>query len=279
MNIQNLPNDLNIDSQSEVQIFDYQVTTSSVKNKVMLNKHIFSFLLEGTKALITHDERITINNDKFILIKSGNYLMTENLLSGTNAYRSVLLFFNDDMLLKLAQKNNLSKTVNSGSKPYEIFQYDDYIHDFVRSLIKIKTHDNTLKNKLLKTKFEEILLYLLHKNGTAFLDNILTGQDSQSRHFTSVIESNKLNNLTIQELSFLCNMSISTFKRNFEKHYQTSPIKWFQEKRLEHSAYLLSTKKMRPIDIYSEIGFESLSSFTQAFKVKYNTTPKQFQLE
>ena len=279
MNIQNLPNDLNIDSQSEVQIFDYQVTSSSVKNKVMLNKHIFSFLLEGTKELITHDERITINNDKFLLIKSGNFLMTENLLSETNAYRSVLFFFNDDMLLKLAQKNNLSKTVNSSSKPYEIFQYDDYIHDFVRSLIKIKTHDNTLKNKLLKTKFEEILLYLLHKNGTAFLDNILTGQDSQSRHFTAVIESNKLNNLTIQELSFLCNMSISTFKRNFEKHYQTSPIKWFQEKRLEHSAYLLSTKKMRPIDIYSEIGFESLSSFTQAFKVKYNTTPKQFQLE
>jgi AraC-like DNA-binding protein len=177
------------------------------------------------------------------------------------------------------QKNKLPKKVNSRAKPYEIFQYDDYIHHFVKSLIKIKEYDNSLQSSLLQTKFEEILTYLLHRNGTEFLNNILTYQDSQSRHFTAVIESNKLNNLTIQELSFLCNMSISTFKRNFEQHYQTSPIKWFQEKRLEYSAYLLSIKKKRPIDIYSEVGFESLSSFTQAFKVKYDTTPKQFQLE
>jgi AraC-like DNA-binding protein len=278
MDIQHLPNDLNIDTKSEVQIFDYQITNSSIKNKVMLNKNVFSFLLEGTKELITQDKATIINNDTFLLIKSGNCLMTENL-SETNVYRSVLFFFNDDILLNLLQKNKLPKAVNPSSKPYEIFQYDDYIHHFVKSLIKIKEYNNSLQSSLLQTKFEEILTYLLHRNGPEFFNNILTYQDSQSRHFTAVIESNKLNNLTIQELSFLCNMSISTFKRNFEQHYQTSPIKWFQEKRLEYSAYLLSIKKKRPIDIYSQIGFESLSSFTQAFKVKYNTTPKQFQLE
>jgi AraC-like DNA-binding protein len=278
MNIQYLPNDLNIDTLSEVQVFDYQVAISSIKNKVMLNTNVFSFLLEGTKELITQDKATSITSDAFLLLKSGNCLMTENL-SETNVYRSVLFFFNDSILLKLLQKNKLPKTVHSSSKPYEIFQYDDYIHHFVESLIRIKEYDNSLQNSLLQTKFEEILTYLLHRNGPDFLNNILPYQDNQSKHFTAVIESNKLNNLTIQELSFLCNMSISTFKRNFEQHYQTSPIKWFQEKRLEYSAYLLSIKKKRPIDIYSEIGFESLSSFTQAFKLKYNTTPKQFQLE
>ncbi|WP_268849339.1 helix-turn-helix domain-containing protein [Flavobacterium aestivum] len=277
MDIQHLPNDLNIDTESEVQIFDYHITSPSVKNKVMLKKNAFSFLLEGTKELITQDKTTAINNDAFLLIKSGNCLMTENL-SETNTYQSILLFFDDEILLKFSQKNKLTTTVNSNSKPYEIFQYDDYILHFVKSLIKIKEYNNSLQRSLLQTKFEEILTYLIHKNGTEFLNNILTYQDSQKRHFTEVIESNKLNNLTIQELSFLCNMSISTFKRNFEQHYQTSPIKWFQEKRLEYSAYLLSNKKKRPVDIYYEVGFESLSSFTQAFKIKYNTTPKQFQL-
>jgi AraC-like DNA-binding protein len=278
MNIHNLPNDFNIDSKSEIQLFDYSVTSSSIKNKIMLNTNVLSFLLEGTKEFITKDKATIINNDAFLLIKSGNCLMTENL-SDTNVYRSILLFFNDDVLLKLLQKNNILKTIDSSSKPYEIFQYDDYIHHFVKSLIQIKTYDHILRDSLLQTKLEEIVTYLLHKNGTKFLNNILNYQDSQSRHFTDVIESNKLNNLTIQELAFLCNMSISTFKRNFEQHYQTSPRKWFQEKRLEYSAYLLSIKKKRPVDIYLEIGFESLSSFTQAFKTKYNITPKQFQLE
>ena len=278
MNIHHLPHDLNIDTESEVQIFDYQVTSSSIKNKVMLHKHVFSFLLEGTKELITQDKGTVIANNAFLLIKSGNCLMTESL-SETNAYRSVLFFFSDAILLRLMQKKKLPKTVAFSSKPYEIFQYDGYIQHFVESLIKIKKYDNPLQCSLLQTKIEEILTYLLHRDGAGFLSNLLTYQDSQSWHFTSVIESNKLNNLTIQELAFLCNMSISTFKRNFEQHYQTSPIKWFLEKRLEYSAYLLRIKKKRPIDIYAEIGFESLSSFTQAFKVKYNTTPKQFQLE
>jgi AraC-like DNA-binding protein len=277
IDIHHLPNDLNIDTENEVQIFDYHITSSSIKNKVMLNRNAFSFLLEGTKELITQDKATTINNDAFLLIKSGNCLMTENL-SETNTYRSILLFFDDEMLLKYSQKSKLPTTVNSSAKPYEIFQYDDYIHHFVKSLIKIKEYDNSLQRNLLQTKFEEILTYLIHINGSEFLNNILTYQDSHKRHFTDVIESNKLKNLTIQELSFLCNMSISTFKRNFEQHYQTSPIKWFQEKRLEYSAYLLSNKKKRPVDVYYEVGFESLSSFTQAFKVKYNTTPKQFQL-
>ena len=89
MDIQHLPNDLNIDTESEVQIFDYQATSSSVKNKVMLNKHVFSFLLEGTKELITQDKATIINNDAFLLIKSGNCLMTENLSEMESLMREV----------------------------------------------------------------------------------------------------------------------------------------------------------------------------------------------
>ena len=86
-----------------------------------------------------------------------------------------------------------------------------------------------------------------------------------------------INKLTIKELSFLSNMSLSTFKREFEKHFQSSPSKWFQEKRLDHSAFLLKDKSKRPSDIYEEIGYENLSNFIQAFKMKFGTTPKQYQ--
>ncbi len=72
-------------------------------------------------------------------------------------------------------------------------------------------------------------------------------------------------------------MSSSTFKRQFEKNYKTSPIKWFQDKRLEQAAFLLQTKSKRPTDIFSTTGFENLSSFTQTFKQKFGITPKQFQ--
>jgi len=74
-------------------------------------------------------------------------------------------------------------------------------------------------------------------------------------------------------------MSVSTFKREFEKHFQESPSKWFQNKRLEHAAFLLQQHTKRPSDIFETIGYENLSNFVHAFKTKFGVTPKQFQLQ
>ena len=99
----------------------------------------------------------------------------------------------------------------------------------------------------------------------------------KAKKFIQTIESNQLNKLSVKELSFLSNMSVSTFKRKFEKHFHSSPSKWFQEKRLEHSAFLLKNKSKMPSDIFEEIGYENLSSFILAFKMKFGVTPKQYQ--
>lgn len=277
MDIYQLPDALNLNTEGKVQIFDYYTQKSSVKNKVLLKKNVFSFLLEGTKELITKGKSILVNNNEFLLMKSGSCLMTENI-SENKAYRSVLLFFENSMLDDFIQKNRLAEA-NRPAKPYCIYPYDDYIQHFVMSLVQIKEANESLQKILLKTKFEEIMYYLLDKHGTGFLKDLSSVDDNSSNNFTYTIESNKHNNLTLQELSFLCNMSISTFKRKFKEQYKISPIKWFQQQRLEYAAYLLNVKRKRPIDIYLEIGFESLSSFTQAFKGKYQITPKQFQME
>jgi AraC family transcriptional regulator, exoenzyme S synthesis regulatory protein ExsA len=278
MTVQYLPNDLAIASHEHVQLFDYNRTDICVKNKISLTQNVLSFLIEGSKQLITQNKSITINTEQFLLVKSGNCIISENL-SSSNAYRSLMFFFSDSILMNFLEKNKIPIVHSKSPKPYHVYQYDAYIQHYIESLKKIQSYENPFQYRLLQTKFEEIMVYLMHKNGTEFLQAFLNGQDNHTLHFIRVVESNSLNNLTIQELAFLCNMSISTFKREFEKNYQTSPIKWFQEKRLEHSAFLLSTKKRRPTDLYTEIGFESLSSFTQAFKQKFGTTPKQYQLE
>jgi AraC-like DNA-binding protein len=123
------------------------------------------------------------------------------------------------------------------------------------------------------------MLYLVEFKGVNFLYSLISNSDNQSQKFIQTVESNQLNKLSLKELSFLSNMSVSKFKREFEKHFQSSPSKWFQEKRLEHSAYLLKNKSNRPSDIFEEIGYESLSNFIQAFKTKFGVTPKQYQLD
>lgn len=79
-------------------------------------------------------------------------------------------------------------------------------------------------------KFEELLLYLINKYGSRFelyLHSLITKEASS---FKKVIESNVYSNLRLEEISFLCNMSLSTFKRYFLKEYNTTPGKWLQDK-------------------------------------------------
>jgi len=129
------------------------------------------------------------------------------------------------------------------------------------------------------SKFEEIMLYLVHQNSPDFLNSLVQNVDDRISRLTNIVENNKHNKLSLEELAFLCNMSISTFKREFSKLYQNTPMKWFNEQRLNHIAFLLRTKRSRPIELYEEAGYENLSNFVQAFKKQFGMTPKQYQTQ
>lgn len=278
MDVISLPDYLKIDSSGPVQLFDYHTFHSIQRSKVNLNRNTFSFLIEGTKEVIADNISVTIEGNKFLLLKSGHCLMTETVSSKNNDYKSILLFFTDEMVLDVLERNKVKLPESNQEASFAVCEYDDYIRRFVQSLEDITQLKAELQDRLLKVKLEEIMIYLIEKEGAAFLSSILKRNDSQVIKFSTVVESNKLNKLTLQELAFLCNMSLSTFKREFNKRYQSTPSKWFQERRLEHAAYLLNNLNKRPIELYEEAGYDTLSNFVQAFKKKYGITPKQFQL-
>lgn len=269
-----LPDELNLENTTTVQIFDYQSSQEIVKQQINLKQNTFSFLLEGTKEVVFDTSSLAINNSKFLLMKSGHCLMTEKL-SVIQNYRSILLFFSNETLLKLIKKIEVKKTDLPENKSVFAFEYDDFIKRFVHSLVDISKFSKSTQHKLLDVKFEEILLYLIEKYGTDFLHSLTINSDNHSQKFIQTVESNQLNKLTLKELAFLCDMSVSTFKREFEKQYNESPIKWLQNKRLQHAHFLLTNEQKSSSEIYFEVGYESLSSFIQAYKSKYGITPKQ----
>jgi AraC family transcriptional regulator, exoenzyme S synthesis regulatory protein ExsA len=67
---------------------------------------------------------------------------------------------------------------------------------------------------------------------------------------TKDIQKTKIN-LSKNTISFLrTGTKEVTFKREFFKHYQKTPTKWFAEQRLNHVAFILKTKMNRPIELY-----------------------------
>lgn len=272
-----LPDELNLEQKHAVHLVDYSSSKDVTNQQIVLNQNIISFLVEGTKDVIFGNAALSINATKFIVMKSGNCLMTEKKVSETSKYRSILFFFSNEMIHNFIRKMESDKAETIQEKSVYAFDYDDFLKRFVESLIDISKLSKTIQKKILEVKFEELMLYLTDKYGTDFLYSLIINTDDAAQKFIRTIENSYLSKLTLKELAFLCHMSVSTFKREFEKHYSESPIKWFQNKRLEHAHYLLSQEKS-PSEVYFEAGYENLSSFSQAYKTKYGVTPKQHRL-
>ncbi|SEC53786.1 AraC-type DNA-binding protein [Tenacibaculum sp. MAR_2009_124] len=271
-----LPKELNIES-SEVSLYNYKSTQEISKQQIQLTQNTFSFLIEGNKEVISSNNTVSIDNSSFLLMNSGYCLMTEKLSNTQKKYQSILLFFSDDVILNFIRKYDLKNIKNNDQKLIHSFQKDLFLKNYIQGLQYTLTLPSKTQQHLTILKFEELMLYLVETYGTSFLSSIIKNGNHKSNDFLNTVETNKHKKLTLAELAFLSNMSISTFKREFEKHFQESPIKWFQEKRFEYAAFLLKNEQKRASEIYHEIGYESLSSFVQAFKIRFGQTPKQFQ--
>lgn len=279
MEVISLPSDLKLKDSTSYQVFDYQTSEECFKQMVSLQLNTFSFLTEGSKEVFSDKTSISIEKTNFLLMKMGHCLMTEKLPNATDNYRSILFFFSNEALLEFIQKHKITNTKTLNQKSIYSFKYDSFLKTFVNGLIDISRLNTDIQTKLLEVKFEELMIYLKETQGVDFIFSLISNVDSQFQHFIEIVETNKLNKLRIKELSFLSNMSVSTFKREFEKHFKSSPSRWFQEQRLEHSAFLLKSKSKRPSDIFEEVGYESLSNFIKAFRTKFGITPKQYQLD
>ena len=131
---------------------------------------------------------------------------------------------------------------------------------------------------LLKLKVKELLASILlgrsNPDLSAYLRSIAT---SEGPAIPVIMETNFHHNLSIDEFARMCNRSSSTFKREFQKHYATSPGKWLLERRIQHSATLLQSTRMSITEIAFNCGFEDLSHFSRAFKEKYGRSPSSYR--
>ena len=283
MNTYNLPEDLlkhkPVNNTDDLAIFNYQVPNSVMKNKINLNKNVISFLVEGQKDVRFADRSVSIDTSQSLLIASGNFLMTEHI--GSTCFKCLLFFFSQknvsDFLLKhhnlvTAKKQELSRSQRS----YFQIENDPFINQFINSLAQSFELHWAVAQKILALKFEEIMLYLTDKYGLSFLSYLESlPANQQELSFKAIIEKNVYSNLNIEELAFLCNMSLSTFKRQFTNIYGTPPGKWFQNKRLDKAKEMLRNDKLKASEIYMDIGYNDLSSFSIAFKKEFGISPRQ----
>ncbi|MEM8522316.1 AraC family transcriptional regulator [Flavobacterium sp. PL12] len=207
------------------------------------------------------------------MLKKGNWLWTE-LLENEPTYYCKLFFFSDKKLKEFLEKHTQNSIVVSNEIPYFIISNDAYIATYLNSLTTISNAPAIFFENLLALKFEELILYLLQKYGSQFEQYLKSLVADESSTFKKIVKSRMHANLKLGEIAFLCNMSLSTFKRHFVKEYKITLGRWLQEKKLEAAKEILEKGKLKSSDIYLDFGYNNLSNFSLAFKNKFGYSPR-----
>jgi AraC-like DNA-binding protein len=270
-----LPDYFTGEKQCDMYIHHYSTNKPSVKNKIILNQNLICILLHGSKEVFGSHRSIKINSSEMLLMSSGNAIMWESLAEN-NKLESLLIFFSNQVLKEFCIKHKLDfSREGEKSEPVLKLKKDDFLSTFERSLTLLQDKSYL---SLQRIKLEELLVYLALKNTSAdfysFIRSALGSPKEQK--FRNIISANGTKGLSIEELAFLCNMSVSTFKRHFSKAFNCSPKKFLTDKKMERARELLLLDR-RPSDIYLDLRYQSLASFSTEFKKYFGISPKQFQ--
>ena len=285
MKITKLPEDiLSFQDKSAPLLFhSYTASAGILNGRSILNKNAISLVISGEKTMRFAEKTVNIKNDEFHFLSTGNCLVSMKL-SDKIPFKSILIFFDGSVLtdfyLKYNQKiNRLNRKQQLQQEPYIALKKDEFIIHFITSLDILLKNDVPVSGEMKRVKFEELMLHLLEKYPDQLLSfQVLKNKEMDDFEIRKAVETNITNMLNMEELAFLCNISLSTFKRRFFKIYNTSPNKWLLQKRMDLAKDLL-IKDEKPSEVFHKIGYENHSSFSQSFKQTFGMTPKEFQIK
>jgi len=151
-------------------------------------------------------------------------------------------------------------------------------HGFADSLLSYLEKPESHSDALLKLKVNEAIMILLETK-PEMTDILFDFNEPGKIDLKAFMARNFHFNVDLSRFAYLTGRSLSTFKRDFEKIFSTTPNKWLQQKRLEEAHFLITKRGKKPSDVYLEVGFENLSHFSFAFKKAFGKAPSQLITE
>lgn len=238
--------------------------------------------------LQTGEINYQVDNEQYLL--PSNYSLFLNCLNSGNQiqtgdsknYEVVVITFHPDILKKIYERDLpllLQPPGNAVSnKSSETISNDFLIRKYMEGLLFYFENPALVNEDVLVLKFKEIVLLLSQTRNVESIQVILSQLFSPTTYtFKQIVEAHLYTPITIEELAQHNNLSVSSFKREFAKHYNDTPANYIKGRKLEKAAELLLISDERITDIAFDCGFNDLANFTKSFSERYHTTPKKYR--
>lgn len=235
---------------------------------------------KGDRPTIRSSEvNATLKSNEAVLLKCGTHFIDILKKTDNDEVEVIAVHLFPEVLKKLYVGKLPAlieqQTKNRGS---QVVASSENITRFIDSLEFYFQNPSLVNDDLLELKIKELILLLVQsKNVNSIVELISDLYSTKTVQLKQVIELHLYSNLKIDQLAKLCNLSLSSFKREFKKEFSDSPNNYINGKKLEKAKDLLSNTALPISEIAYEVGFQDPLYFARLFKKKINTSPSNYR--
>lgn len=240
------------------------------KSDIMFDQHMLVWFLSGETKIVQADATYFFGKGDIFLIPRNQLATIINYPKDGQPHKTVVMHLSVERLRDFY----LSKKIKSRPlKSQKIYRFNNHplLESCLASLIPYFDMKD-IPQDIASIKITEAISILRTLDNE--IDHVLANFEEPGKiNLVDYMEKNFMFNLPIEKFGYLTGRSLTTFKRDFKKAFDTTPQRWLTQKRLDLAYYQLIEKKKKPLDVCYEVGFENLSHFSFAFKKQFGFAP------
>lgn len=138
-------------------------------------------------------------------------------------------------------------------------------------------YKGSTRRMFLKSQVTELLSHFFAFLASDMKESMLNEDKEKLYKAKEIIVNNISNPPSLSELSKLIGLNNNKLKRNFKELFGVPVFKFLQEERLTKAYEMLSTTNESVQEVAWYVGYESLSSFSNAFQNRFGVRPSKIK--
>lgn len=228
--------------------------------------------VSGRFSLETSEENVSMEGGSMLLIRK-NQLGEITKTPLHEDYKTIVIILKEEMLRTIALEQHIGSVPKYTGANNVIIPENEFLRGFFQSIIPYVQHsEQGIAGALGELKIKEAVQLLLHIK-PELKEFLFDFSEPHKIDLEKFMVNNYHYNVPVEKFAHLTGRSLAGFKRDFSKIFSMAPRHWLQEKRLAEARRLIEKKNQKPSAIYLDLGFESLSHFSSAFKKRFGKAP------
>ncbi len=243
------------------------------------NSGCFIYFKDRAPKLMSAEQNVQVNSQEAVLLKCGNHFLEILKRTEEEEVEAIIVHLFPEVLKKL-YSNEIPKLIENQTCNLrsEVVVSKEVISRFIDSLEFYFQNPVLINNDLLELKIKELILLLIQSKNVCSIQELISDlYSAKNVQIKKIIELHSYSNLSLEELAKLCNLSLSSFKREFKKVFNNTPNNYISNQKLKRAKELLRITDMPISEIAYGVGFNDPLYFTRIFKKKIGSSPTQYR--